>query len=325
MVDYSGQSLRNSETRSRKGGYLTRTGWLDVLLGRRSRPPVPSLPQEPLRIGLALGGGFARGIAHAGVLKVFEQNQIPLHAIAGVSAGAIVAAAYASGATPDEIARVGCSMRFTDVARWSLCRMGFVGSERMEKFLRRLLKAFRFEDMKIPLGIVATDLSTGDPVLFRDTGDVNLPIRASCSYPGLFQPVKMGDLLLVDGAMSMEVPALVARKLGATRVISVHLPMQGAAAPPSNMFQVVNRSFQIMQKRMEDGWRRMSDVVIVPQVDSVEWDEFASATKLIEAGERAAESAMPLIKAWLEVEKPVVPQNGFGPVYQQEGLVEEKS
>ena len=197
--------------------------------------------------------------------------------------------------------------------------MGFVGSERMEKFLRRLLKVFRFEEMKIPLGVVATDLATGDPVLFRDTGDVNVPIRASCSYPGLFQPVRMGDLLLVDGAMSMEVPALVARKLGATRVISVHLPMQGNAAPPSNMFQVVNRSFQIMQKRMEDGWRRMSDAVIVPEVRGVEWDEFSSATKLIEAGERAAEAVLPEIRAWLNAEKalPAPAERVNGRVYHQ--------
>jgi len=291
---------------------------------------------------LALGGGFARGIAHAGVLKVFAQNQIPVSVVAGVSAGAIVAAAYASGATPDEIARAGCSMRFTDVAKWSICRMGFVGSERMEKFLKRLLKNFRFEDMKIPLAVVATDLSTGDPVLFRDTGDVNLPIRASCSYPGLFQPVKMGDLLLVDGAMSMEVPALVARKLGATRVISVHLPMQGQPVPlPQNMFQVVNRSFQIMQKRMEEGWRRMSDLVVVPDVSNVQWDEFTSAEKLVEAGERAAEKALPEIRAWLAGEKPApaavngrlaleapaagLPQNGHGGVYHQEDWSLKKS
>jgi NTE family protein len=159
--------------------------------------------------------------------------------------------------------------------------------------------------MKIPLGVVATDLATGDPVLFRDTGEVNVPIRASCSYPGLFQPVRMGNLLLVDGAMSMEVPAVVARKLGATRVVSVHLPMQGNAAPPSNMFQVVNRSFQIMQKRMEEGWRRVSDAVIVPEVHGVEWDEFSSATKLIEAGERAAEAVLPEIRAWLDAERPL--------------------
>jgi NTE family protein len=309
---------------------VKRIGWLDIILRRRPRAPEPVLPKEPLRIGLALGGGFARGIAHAGILKVFEENGIPIAAIAGVSAGAIVAAAYASGATPDEIARAGCSMRFTDVARWSVSRMGFVGSERMERFLKRLLKAFRFEDMRIPLGVVATDLATGDPVLFRDTGDVNLPIRASCSYPGLFQPVKMGDLLLVDGAMSMEVPALVARKLGATRVVSVHLPMQGQAAPlPQNMFQVVNRSFQIMHRRMEDGWRRMSDLVIEPEVSSVQWDEFTSAQKLVEAGERAAAKVLPEIRSWMAGEMPTPAAAAAavinGRVYHQEDWALKKS
>src|ERR1043165_1212031 len=152
----------------------------------RSRPnprfKLGSAVSEP-RIGLALGGGFARGVAHAGVLRVFQREGIPLHCITGVSAGAIVAAAYASGAAPEEIARAGCAMRFTDVARWSIRRMGFVVSERMKRFLERLLKSYRFEEMKIPLGVLATDLCTGESVRFRDTGDVFLPIRASCSYP----------------------------------------------------------------------------------------------------------------------------------------------
>ena len=102
--------------------------------------------------------------------------------------------------------------------------MGFMGSERMKRFLERLLKTYRFEEMRIPLGVVATDLCSGEAVSFRDTGDVFLPIRASCSYPGLFQPVRAGDRLLVDGAMSVEIPALLARELGATHVISVSLP-----------------------------------------------------------------------------------------------------
>ena len=174
------------------------------------------------RIGLALGGGFARGIAHAGVLRVFERQGIPIHGITGVSAGSIVAAASASGAQPEEIVRAACSMRFADVARWSLSRMGFVVSERMKRFLQGLLKHYRFEEMQIPLGVVATDLCTGEPVSFRDTGDVFLPIRASCSYPGLFQPVRSGGRVLIDGAMSIEIPAVLARELGATHVVSVH-------------------------------------------------------------------------------------------------------
>ena len=272
------------------------------LTGSQGRMALPeerngTVPQP--RIGLALGGGFARGIAHTGVLKAFERRGIPIHCITGVSAGSIVAAAFASGAGPDEIARAGCAMRFGDVASWSLCRMGFVASERMKRFLARLLKRYRFEEMSLPLGVVATDLATGDPVRFSHSGDVFLPIRASCSYPGLFQPVRCDGRLLVDGAMSIEVPACLARQLGATHVVSVHLPAPQDGPPPSNVFQVVNRCFQILQARTEDGWRRHSDLVITPDVGSVQWDGFESGPALIEAGEAAAEAAMPVIRGWL--------------------------
>jgi NTE family protein len=270
---------------------------------RRPRQPkidgfLPAVP-FPTRSGVALGGGFARGIAHAGVLRILEQNRVPIHCITGVSAGAIVAAAFASGATCDEIGHTGCTMRFTDVARWSIGRMGFAGSDRMDRFLRNLLKSYSFEQMRIPLGILATDIVTGESVVFRDRGDVIMPIRASCSYPGLFQPVHCGERLLVDGAISMEVPALLARLLGATRVISLHLPMQGAAAMPTNMFHVVNRSFQILHSRTENTWRQHSDIVIEPDVRGMEWDAFDSALQLMKAGEDAAVQALPSIQRWL--------------------------
>jgi NTE family protein len=262
---------------------------------------------EAPRIGLALGGGFARGIAHAGVLKVLESHNVPIHCITGVSAGSIVAAAYASGASPEEIARAGCAMRFGDVARWSLCRMGFVVNERMTRFLERLLKVYTFEEMRIPLGVLATDVCTGESVRFRDSGDVFLPIRASCSYPGLFRPVRHGGRLLVDGAMSMEIPAMMARQLGATHVISVHLPVQGPDAAPTNVFQVVNRCFQIMQVRTEDSWRKHSDLVISPDVRGIEWDGFESGSALVTAGEIAALAAMPKIRSWLPKAKKASP------------------
>ncbi|MGH9661251.1 MAG: patatin-like phospholipase family protein [Bryobacteraceae bacterium] len=280
-------------------GTEERPKWIEAVR-RWTRTPREMLPGRPARIGLALGGGFARGIAHVGVLRVFERHQIPVHAVAGVSAGAIVAAAFASGATAEEIGRAGQGMRFTDVARWSLSRMGLAGSKRMEAFLHRLMKAHRFEDMRIPLCVVATDLGTGRPVQFRDHGDVSLPIRASCSYPGLFQPVEFEGQHLVDGAMSMEIPAGVLRRMGATRVISVALPMlRRENDHPSNMFQVVNRCFQIMQGRMEHEWRRQSDLVIEPDVCRVGWDSFQSAQQMIEAGEQAALEALPRIEAWL--------------------------
>jgi NTE family protein len=264
-------------------------------LARLRQPPAAVVAP---RIGLALGGGFARGIAHAGVLRAFERHGIPLHCITGVSAGSIVAAAYASGAQADDIGRVASSMRFRDVARWSLGRMGFMESERMKRFLEGLLKTYRFEAMRIPLGVVATDLCTGEPVSFRDTGDVFLPIRASCSYPGLFQPVLAGDRLLVDGAMSIEIPAQLARELGATHVISVYLPPPPCRRPPANVFQVIRRCFQIMQGRSESGWRDESDLIIVPDLKAVEWNGFEAGPELVSAGEAAALAALPAIQSW---------------------------
>jgi len=268
------------------------------LYGLRRRAELP--PPRPVRLGLALGGGYARGIAHVGVLRVLEKNRIPVHVVTGVSAGSIVAAAYASGATADEIAAAGRAMRFADIARWSICRMGFAASERMARFLGKLLKHARFEHMPMPAGVLATDVITGEPVAFHGHGDVYLPIRASCAYPGLFRPVEHEGRLLVDGAMSMEVPAMLARALGAGRVVSVHLPMQTAVAPPRNVFQVVNRCFQIMQRHTENSWRTDSDLVLVPEVTGVEWDGFENAERLIEAGERAAEAALEEIRALLD-------------------------
>ena len=138
-----------------------------------------------------------------------------------------MAAAYASGVRPDDIGRIGAAMRFCDIARWTICRMGFMRTERMEAFLRKLLKKYRFEDMEIPLGVVSTDLRNGKTIIFRDQGDVLLPIRASCSYPGIFQPVEFEGRLLVDGGVSVEVPVQLARAMGATHVIAVCIPDAG--------------------------------------------------------------------------------------------------
>src|SRR5579872_3718954 len=265
-------------------------------LGRNAGRKEPTAP----RIGLALGGGFARGIAHIGVLRVFEQNRIPIHCVAGISAGSMVAAAFAGGCSASEIERVALSMRFRDIARWTLSWTGLAGSDRMVTFLKGFLKHDHFEDMKIPLGIVATDLSTGAPVVFRDKGDVVLPIRASCSYPGLFRPIKYKGHCLVDGAVSMEVPARPLRAMGATRVITVHLPAPSACPDPGSILSVVNRCFQVMGNRLENEWRKYSDLVISPEVGDMGWDEFDNARKMIEIGEKAAVAALPAIKRWLK-------------------------
>jgi len=275
-------------------------------LGKTRPRPVTVLPVEPEpvfeppRIGLALGGGFARGVAHAGVLKVLEEAGVPLHCVTGISAGAIVAAAYASGTTVDDIARIGATMRFCDIARWTICRMGFMRTERMNAFLQKLLRKYRFEDMQTPLGVVATDLQSGRSLPFREEGDVLLPVRASCSYPGIFQPVPYQGRLLVDGGVGVEVPAQLARAMGATHVISVCIPMQAETMAPANMFEVVNRCFQIMHYHSEVLWRKYSDVVIEPGVSDVGWNAFENGKQMIHAGEVAARAALPQIKKILE-------------------------
>jgi len=261
------------------------------------------------RIGLALGGGFARGISHVGVLRVLERENIPLHCITGVSAGAIIAAAYASGATTDEISAIGSAMRFSDVARWSISKLGFAGSERMIAFLRKLLKKSRFEDMRIPLGVIATDLRAGRPAAFRDHGDVTPAIRASCSYPGLFQPFEIDGRMYVDGSITIEVPAQLARAMGASHVIGVCIPNQDEAFRPTNMFQVVSRAFQILMSQNEEVWRKHSDVVLTPDVGAIPWDGFDNAMRMVEAGERAAEQALPQIREWIGSGHPAAPRS----------------
>jgi NTE family protein len=278
--------------------------WSWKWLKRRQRKVVTAqvstghVTTEP-RIGLALGGGFARGIAHVGILRVLERENIPLYCITGVSAGAVVAAAYASGATTDEIGATGSAMRFGDVARWSISKLGFAGSERMVAFLQKLLKKTKFEDMLIPLGVIATDLRSGKPFAFRDHGDVTPAIRASCSYPGLYRPFALNGRMYVDGAITIEVPAQLARAMGATHVIAVCIPNQDETFEPQHMLQVVSRCFQIMMSQNEEVWRKYSDVVLMPDVGAIPWDGFNNALLMIEAGERAAEEALPQIRKWI--------------------------
>lgn len=275
------------------------TAWWEA--ARKLAFPAP--PPAQVRIGLALGGGFARGMAHIGVLRALELHKIPIHAIAGVSSGSLVAAAYASGASPDHIASLAQAMKLGDVARFTLSRLGFAGNDRMVPFLGRLLKASRFEDMRIPLAVVATDLNSGKPVVFQGRGDVHLPIRASCAYPGLFLPIQEKGRCLVDGFVSMEVPAAPLLAMGCTHVIAVNIPSPADCKDFGHVFSVINRCFQIMGTQGEREWRQHCAAVITPAVEDLAWDSFASANVLIERGEQAANAALPAIRKWLDQTK----------------------
>jgi NTE family protein len=258
----------------------------------------PSTSSSPLQIGVALGGGFARAIAHVGVLRVLESAGVRISAIGGISAGAMVAAAYASGRDLDAIAAAASGMRFSHVARWCVSRMGLAGSRRMCAFLTTLLRSYRFEDMRIPLSVVATDLVTGSPTAFR-TGDVIDPIRASCAYPGLLEPVRIGDRLYVDGAIGIEVPTAAVRDMKVDKLIGVRLVTR-CDRRPANFFEVINRCFRIMNEHSEATWRTAADLVIEPDVSACAWNGFASAGDLVTAGEQAARRVLPTIREWLQ-------------------------
>jgi NTE family protein len=250
------------------------------------------------KVGVALGGGFARGIAHIGVLRVLEDNEIPVDFIAGTSVGGLIAAAYASGSSLDEMARQGSETRFRDFGRWTLSRMGMASNEKLEEFLHRFTTARYFSDMKIPLCIVATDLMRGESVHFTK-GEIGPALRASCAYPGLFLPIEHEGRFLVDGFLTEQVPAPALRELGAERVISVHLEPGLLDLKPRNTIEVISRSFSIIQSNANQPWREVTDVLIEPEVHHVLWDEFVKTPQLIAAGEEATHLALPSIKALL--------------------------
>ncbi|MGA3294120.1 MAG: patatin-like phospholipase family protein [Candidatus Acidiferrales bacterium] len=254
---------------------------------------------ERPKIGLALGGGFARGIAHIGVLRVLEAHDIPIDFIAGTSVGALIAATYASGTSLVDMERQASETHFSDFGRWTLSRMGMASNERIEDFLHKFTPAREFSEMKIPLSVVATDLISGESVHFTE-GEIAPALRASCAYPGLFLPVQYHGRILVDGFLTETVPSPAAREMGAEAVIGVHLEPGLLDAKPRNTIEVISRSFSIIQTAATQSWRTVTNVLLEPDVHHVLWDDFAKTPQLVAAGESAALAALPQIKAALE-------------------------
>jgi NTE family protein len=259
----------------------------------------PAAPSIRPGIGLALGGGFARGFAHLGVLQVLEQNQIPISHIAGTSVGSILGAAYASGAPLARIIATCRTLRFRDIARWRVSRLGLASNQRLGDLIERVFESRQFEDLRIPLAVVATDLTSGEPVVFTQ-GNLVDAIRASCAFPGLFEPVEIGTRCLADGGLVAPVPTRAARELGATSVIGISVGMQdGHRGAPTNIFQVVSRAVSAAQKHQLEVWERHADLVLRPEVQSLAWDDFDRAEEAIEAGAASARRALPRIQKLL--------------------------
>lgn len=266
-------------------------------LSRKGAGAEPRLPA----IGLALGGGFARGMAHIGVLKVLEQEGIPVRVIAGTSVGALIGAAYCSGLSIEELERVAHSVRFTTFARWTVSRYGFASNDRMVQFLHRTLKVKTFEELRIPLGVTATDFNSGEGVVFH-SGSIIDPVRASCAYPGMFLPVEIRGRWLVDGMLSYPVPTSPLHEMGADKVLAVHLRGQWSKnGAPRHLFDVIGQSFAIAQDQMSHLWRGAADVIVEPDVAGFAYDDFKRAGELISAGAVAMRKVLPEVRKWLEM------------------------
>lgn len=290
-------------------------------LGRGISGASDSAASKVPSIGLALGGGFARGIAHVGVLKVLEAENIPIDFVAGTSVGALIGAAYCSGVSPEELEQVAARVRFRDLARWTVSRYGFATNLRMIGFLNRVLKVKTFEELRIPLAVTATDFASGEGVVFR-SGPLADPVRASCAYPGVFLPVTVNDRLLVDGMLAHSLPTQPVREMGAERVIAVNLKGSWASGVgPRHIFDVIGQCFAIAQEMNCTRSRQCADLVIEPDVSGYRYDDFERSAELVHIGEAGARSALGEIRKWLGrvEEKRAIPKTAavrpaFGPL-----------
>jgi NTE family protein len=224
------------------------------------------------------------------------ENQIPVDALAGTSSGSIAAAAYASGCSIEELIRAARSLRWNRFARWTIPSLGFATNERMDGLLADTLRCRTFEELKIPLAVVAADLWSGEAVIFRE-GDLLTPVRASCSFPGLFVPIEYQGRLLVDGVLVGTVPVMALR--GVDMVVAVSVRGNGSRRRPTSFFEVVGESFHVAQNLTEASWKNHCDLVIEPELGEFRWDDFSRTDELIAAGEIAARRALPALRKLL--------------------------
>ena len=262
--------------------------------GRRGRD------QKRPKVGLARFQADSRGsgIAHIGVLKVLKWN-ITFRWIASRApgVGALIGAAYAAGTSLEEMEKQAALTVFTDFGRWKLSRLGLASNEKLDEFLARFTKCTKFEELRIPLAVAATELGAGKTKYFT-SGDLRLAIRASCAYPGLFVPLELEGSLLVDGFVTDPLPADGARLIGADVVIGVYLfhRKAGSESKPTNVIDVLGRTFSIVQQASEQSWRRMANVVIEPEIAGFAWDAFSKTSEMIAAGEEATRAMLPQIR-----------------------------
>jgi len=267
-------------------------------------PPPPStiltVPvRKPPVIGIALGGGAARGFAHIGVLKVLEANQIKPNLIVGTSAGSVIASVYATGVSASELHRIAINLDEASITDWvnpfSNKFGGVIKGDALQNHVNKLVKNKQIDQMEIPLGIVATDLQTGDAILFR-RGDTGQAVRASSSVPGIFSPTRISNREYVDGGLSSPVPIRFTKQMGADIVIAVNISSEPVDQDFNGTFGVLLQTTTIMGRNISLFEVPLADVVVVPKLSSMKGTDFKSRNTAIIAGEEAMQQQMDLLK-----------------------------
>jgi len=261
-----------------------------------TEPPVPRPPPKPPRIGLALGGGAARGFAHIGVIQVLEESGIRPDLVVGTSAGSLVAALYASGKGGAALGRLADSMDESAFTDWSFPGRGLIRGEALARYVRENTGNRTIEKLPLPLGIVATDLDSGAPILFQ-RGDPGVAVRASSAVPAVFQPVRIGTHEYVDGGLVSPVPVRFARQMGAEIVIAVDISAVPDGNATGDPMRMLLQTFAIMGRSINGFELRDADVVLSPKLPGVSSADFASRKKSILAGREAALAALPALRA----------------------------
>jgi NTE family protein len=259
-------------------------------------PPTPPKPPKPPRIGLALGGGAARGFAHIGVIQVLEEHGIRPDVVVGTSAGSLVAALYASGKGGVELGTLAQTMDETEITDWSFPGRALIRGEALARYVREHTGGKMIEQMRLPLGIVATDLDSGAPILFQ-RGDPGMAVRASSAVPAVFQPVKIGGREYVDGGLVSPVPVRFARQMGAELVIAVDISAAPEGNPTGDVMRMLLQTFAIMGRSINSFELKEADVVMRPRLVGFSSADFSLRAKSIQAGREVATALLPELKA----------------------------
>ncbi len=257
-------------------------------------PESIEVPTRPAKIALVLGAGASKGFAHIGVIKVLESNNIPIHMIVGTSAGSFVGSFYAYGYNAFQLQKIALEIKKSDIVDFIFPDNGFIQGQKLESFVNKMLNNTTIEKLKIPFFAVATDIQSGEEIIFG-RGNTGTAVRASCSIPGVFTPVKIGNKFYVDGGVVSPVAVEAAKKLGADIVIAVDISSNNQSPPPKSTIETMLQSINIMYSKLAISQLNKADIVIKPRVGHIASYDFDKRHEAIMEGEKAALEALPKI------------------------------